>query len=81
MRSGKDHFNTTKSQNGINKRTQSNNKSGVVGVSWEERRKVWTARIVIEGKATNLGIFKEFEKAVAARKKAEEIYYGEFSPR
>jgi hypothetical protein len=71
----------TKSQNGMNKTVQRNNKSGVVGVSWHEKCKSWTVRIVINGKATYLGLYKNFDEAVAVRKRFEEIYYGEFAPK
>lgn len=69
----------TRSQNLRNKSIQSNNTSGALGVSWDKRRKKWEYRIKAEG-VQHIGVFAEFEDAVAARKAAEIKYFGEFAP-
>lgn len=51
------------------------NKSGHKGVRWNESRKKWTAHIGFKGKQISLGYFTDKEDAIAARKKAEEIYH------
>lgn len=67
------------SQNGMNKSVRSNNTSGVPGVHFDKRINKWIARIQVDGKRITLGRFDTFEKAVKARKEAEEKYFGEYS--
>ena len=62
-------------ENGKNQKHQINNTSGVMGVCWDKDRNKWRAQIQIKGKNKYLGIFTEFDKAVAARKAAE-VKYG-----
>ena len=69
----------THSQNGMNRDLQSNNTSGVVGVSWFAKTNQWRAHIMVNRKFIHLGLFDKFEDAVKARKQAEEKYFGEFS--
>ena len=69
----------TISQNGMNRETSVNNTSGAVGVSWHKQTGKWTARIQIDKKRINLGLFDNFDDAVKARKEAEEKYFGEWS--
>lgn len=69
----------TQSQNHMNNSIQSNNTSGVTGVVWQKRLDKWRAQIQINGKLISLGYFKNFDDAVAARKAAEEQYFGEYS--
>jgi hypothetical protein len=54
-----------------NKGINSNNTSGVVGVSFDSSRGVWKASIGRDGKSIHIGWFKGFDDAVAARKNAE----------
>jgi len=61
-----------------NKRMQSNNTSGCVGVMWLKKRKVWEVHIHLNKKLVRLGYFDNFYKAVEIRKEAEERYYGEY---
>ena len=61
----------TRSKNVLNKEIPKSNVSGVIGVSWRECRKKWTAYIDINRKRKILGLFKLFEDAVTARKLAE----------
>jgi len=54
---------------------QSNNKSNnnlVVGVNFHKATKSWSARIQLNGVRTNLGVFKEYDEAVRARRAAED---------
>lgn len=62
-------------ENQRNKRINSNNTSGVAGVSYAERDAVWMASIKVDGKGKVLGHFQTFDEAVAARKAAE-VHYG-----
>lgn len=56
------------------------NKSGVRGVYWDHTQNRWMVYINFKGKRYYLGYFipDEFDKAVAARKKAEEHIWGNF---
>lgn len=58
--------------NGRNRQLYANNKSGVIGISFHPRDKVWSARISIGGSVDkHLGSFKTKEEAIAARIGAE----------
>lgn len=57
-----------------NARINSSNTSGVSGVSWYDIGRTWRARINVDGKEKNLGHYKIFKDAVAARKLAELDY-------
>jgi hypothetical protein len=69
----------TKSENGMNKLKQSNNTSGVIGVSWDRCKMKWIAQIKLDGKTKNVGRFDSKTEAKRARKKAETKYFGEFA--
>lgn len=47
------------------------NKSGVVGVCWDQSRKRWAAFIHLNDKIRHLGRFQNFDDAVRIRKEAE----------
>lgn len=72
----------TQAENVKNTSLNTNNTSGVTGVSWCKREQKWRAYINYNnsGKTTSLGYFNKFEDAVKARQKAEIEEYGEFSP-
>ena len=55
--------------------TRTDNKSGVVGVSWVSSRKKWLADIRADGKTICLGRYSLFDDAVAARAAAN-LKYG-----
>lgn len=55
-----------------------NNSSGVTGVERRPYRNSWRASICFKGKRRYLGSFRDFDDAVAARKKAEEELFGRF---
>lgn len=61
----------TRSQNNQNKGLQKNNVSGVCGAFWSEYHKKWVAQIKVNNIPHHLGLFKEFNEAVTARRNAE----------
>jgi hypothetical protein len=67
---------TTFKENSINRGTQSNNTSGVTGVSFEKRRNKWESHIKSNGKKKFLGYYDCIEDAIKARKEAEILYFG-----
>ena len=69
----------TPSENARNKIYMSNNTSGKLGVYWKSNRQKWVAQIKINGVVKHLGIFEDYNEAVDCRKKAERIYFGEYS--
>lgn len=69
-----------RSQNQKNRIMQSNNSSGVSGVSQFKVNGKWMAYISINKKRKHLGYFETMEEAIKARKEAEEKYNGEFNP-
>ena len=54
------------------------NTSGCRGVYYEKKTNKYRARLKFKGKIMNFGTYARFEDAVAARKRAEEEYYGAF---
>ena len=70
----------TYSQNNLNKRPYSNNKTGHPGVCWFPYRgyNKWKAHIQVDGKLINLGYFDTKEEAIEVRNKAEKKYFGDF---
>ena len=82
-----DHYNQDKSDNslsnlvpssathnGMNRRLNKNNKSGVVGVLFDKRRCKWKAQIKVSGKQISIGYFSDKLDAIDARKGAEMKY-------
>lgn len=69
----------TKSQNQMNRSLQSNNTSGVTGVSWDSTKEKWCAYITYNNQRMHLGYFDDFESAVDIRSEAEEKYFGEYN--
>ena len=66
----------TNSQNQHNTKLFSSNTSGVKGVCWHKGAKKWLARIRMNGKRVDLGLFNTIEEAKAAREAAEVIARG-----
>ena len=54
------------------KTVSKNNTSGVRGVDWMADKHVWRSAICFQGKRWHLGVYRNFEDAVNARKRAEE---------
>ena len=67
----------TRPENGWNRKLNTNNTSGVMGVCWLEKRKRWVAQIKVNGK-TMWRSFVNKEDAIQARKEAEKKYFGKF---
>jgi hypothetical protein len=67
----------THSQNGKNRRRNSNNKTGVRGVTVYGNR--FRVQIGFHREHIHIGIFDTIEAATQARKLAEKHYYGEFA--
>lgn len=61
----------TRVENCRNMALRRDNKSGVMGVWWEERRRKWTAYIRVNGRSIHLGRYAEWWDAVCAKKAAE----------
>lgn len=66
------------SNNMMNQRMKSSNKSGKTGVYWSTREKIWVASICIDYNTIVLGYFKDFDEAKFARIKGEEKYHKNF---
>ena len=60
------------------RKVQKNNTSGVPGVAWSARDKIWRATICFRGKTHYLGGYSKLEDAVKARKRAEAEMYEKF---
>ncbi|MGG3890195.1 HNH endonuclease [Metabacillus fastidiosus] len=71
----------TQSENNMNKTIQSNNSTGMVGVYWVKKAKLWNAKISIKNKVIDLGYFYYLRNAVRARVEAEDKYFGEHAYR
>ena len=70
----------TQAQQSQNILIHKNNTTGVRGIRWRESKQRYEARIVFHGKRIQLGSFRTFDQAVAARQSKELELYGEFSP-
>ena len=71
----------TATQNGQNRPKNRNNTSGYKGVCYrkDSPKTPWTARIVVNGKQTSLGLFSDPGSASEAYKQAALKYHGEFA--
>lgn len=69
----------TVSQNGMNRKINKNNTSGVKGVYWSKQRKEWYAQIRKDNIRIHLGYYKNKEDAIWVRKEAEIEYFGEYN--
>lgn len=58
--------------NALNRALTTRNTSGIHGVRYNPQRKKWTAQIGYKGRSYNLGRFRSFEEAKAARLEAEQ---------
>lgn len=57
--------------NATNRAIRSDNTSGVPGVSWSKRDKLWRVRISVDGQEGTIGHFKSLDDAIEMRKEAE----------
>lgn len=60
----------------LNDNIRTNNKSGVRGVSWSEKKGKWYACIGFQGRNINLGYYDDINDAHKARKLAENQIWG-----
>jgi hypothetical protein len=67
----------TQHENTINRAPMRKKKSGTVGV--HRHRNKWEARICLNRKVVCLGIFGTEQEAIASRKQAEKVYFGQFA--
>lgn len=65
--------------NAINRKLNSNNKSGHKGVNWSDKNKKWEAQIQFHKKKMWLGYFITKEEAALAYNQAAIKYFGEFA--
>jgi len=63
----------SRSENHKNKPIQRNNTTGCVGVSWNKDLNKWRVRIQTDGKSIHIGMYSDYNDAVASRKNAERI--------
>lgn len=68
---------TTRSQNGMNTKHLSHNKSGVKGVFFERGK--WRVHIKVKGQKRHYSSYNSFEEAVEARRKLALEMHGEFA--
>jgi hypothetical protein len=68
-----------KSQNMANRRTFSNNTSGVKGVHWKASKKLWVVRVQVNNKRIYVGSFKLLDDARRAYEAAAQLHFGEFA--
>lgn len=71
----------TPAENSRNRTPCARNKSGFVGVFWDNGNSKWGASIGLHSKDINLGRFDKFDDACDARIAAEIEHFGEFSRR
>jgi len=64
----------SQTENSRNVRLTESNMSGVIGIYWNKINFRWRADIGVNNSTIHLGTFKDFDDAVAARKKAEAKY-------
>ena len=68
-----------KSKNGMNRSKPRSNTSGAKGVVWHKGAAKWMVRIIAKQKQIYIGLFTDFEDAVAAVKQAQQEHHGEFA--
>jgi len=68
----------TRQQNSLNRRTRTDNSSGITGVVFCKRTNKWRANISIDRKLKTVGYYKTIEEATVARRNAEKQHYGEY---
>ncbi len=69
----------TISQNGANRKIGSNNTSGVKGVTWHKRFKLWQVSIGVHGRPIHLGRFRDLKSAECIYKLAAFKFFGGFA--
>ena len=69
----------THAENQMNRKKQSNNTSGVVGVWYDQKTNKWAAEIQAYGKKYRLGRYQTIDEAADVRREAENILHGDYS--
>jgi AP2 domain. len=69
----------TNQENAFNQRKKTNSKTKRKGVHWSKDRGKWYSQIMYNGKCIFLGYSDDINVCIAARKAAEEKYFGEFA--
>lgn len=67
-------------ENDRNKGLRTNNKSGIVGVSYDKSRDKWLASLTYDYKTIHLGRYNEKKEAIKARLIAELEYFKDYAP-
>lgn len=70
---------STRSQNNMNTKRRSDNKSGVTGVTWHKGSQKWRATIHKDGKQVQVGMFATIEEAAKAYQEVANQMHGEFA--
>lgn len=68
----------THSQQAQNRRRSNKNESGVTGVTWNNGKRKWRARMKINGRSIRDTHFTSFDEAIDKRRQWEEQFFGEF---
>jgi len=71
---------STKTEQGVNRKIQSNNTSGFRGVSKIKGRNLWCAYIKIDGATQRIGLFRDIEEAAIQRDCAALQVFGAEAP-
>ena len=66
-------------ENNRNTGIRKNNTSGQTGITYDKKYGCWRASITVDYKTIYLGSFSSEEKAIDARLKAEQEYFGEYA--
>lgn len=69
----------TTSENQMNRRKQSNNTSGFMGVCWNKLAKKWQANITFRGRHFHVGLYLNKADAAKARDNAAKKIHGKFA--
>lgn len=69
---------TTKAQNQWNRKVSHNCKSKVKGVHWHKQHKKWYARITVNKKRIDVGLFETLDEAAIAISNARVEYHGQY---
>ena len=66
-------------ENNRNIGIRKNNTSGQTGITYDKKYDCWRVSITVDYKTIYLGSFSSEEKAIDARLKAEQEYFGEYA--
>jgi len=69
----------TSSQDSANRRRATNNRSGIKGVCYEQRKRRWRALIQCLGRRHHLGYFSDLADAARAYQQAAKEFFKEFA--